>query len=666
MKRIRMLFLIMFLTLATLFCVTSCTNLTTTELTANTTTEATTEATTEPTTSMTTIDTGLEEELDDYIDQVSLYVDHFSKTGMSAQSKIAALQFQSDISFFTYDYDKSYEENKAIVDGFLDAAITGIAQGFEPKYSATADIGKYLYDSGVMKFTDLGGMLFGEIATALGGGRASFSAGSVAYESRYAVYTADEFSKILALEDDDLKTRMLAVANVSDLIRSSVVSFTFDNRFVMTNHYTELGVEYLNAIGEEVELNQEYYVFGTFDRAEEPISGTNEYEMNVVLEDESTLEFVFNCADNTAVRKNYIFTRIPMIVIDETPNATGGTDFPAEELVIDEDPNIIAYRDIRYGNRTMEALDPTNENYNENETEAVRNNRETLSVFVPADLDTTRENGVIMLIHGGSWTGGDKIDMEGYCCNYTKMGYITATMSHTYGGRIYTDTGEPCTFIDIENEIDQAFAKIKEMSDEYGWNITKGAISGYSSGSHLAALYAYDKGNEEDAPIPIVLTFSMVGPLSFYQEFWNDGNMPLGPMVAVIALQDPALFVISEEKEEEIEKIMSGEMQRSELDPMEYTTYDEETYKAKLDSISPISFVLKGDAVPTVAGYAMLDTLLVSALHGIRLDEALTALEIEHDVIMFPNSEHFSAGNAECGNVYRMRVIEYLEKYFGY
>lgn len=62
-------------------------------------------------------------------------------------------------------------------------------------------------------------------------------------------------------------------------------------------------------------------------------------------------------------------------------------------------------------------------------------------------------------------------------------------------------------------------------------------------GSHLAAWYAYDKGNEKDAPIPVVCTFSMVGPMSFYLDCWTSGKtMPLGPQVAVIALNDPKMF----------------------------------------------------------------------------------------------------------------------------
>lgn len=662
MTRIKVLLLAVVLVSLTMFSLCACG-----EVTTNTTTAVTTQTTTEMTSTTVPVTTeDFEGELAEYIEVVGAYIGLFNRTGMSSQTKIASLQFQVDIAGFTYDYELSYADNKAIVDGIASTARAAIAAGMVPKYSADADISDYLYESGIMKFNDLGGVWLGEIITALGGGRASFSAGSVAYESKGAIFTEEELQRIMSLEDADLKERMLAVANVSDIIRSSVVSFTYDSRFVMTNHYTELGVEYINAIGGDVEYNQEYYVFGSYELAEEPFPGTNDYSMNVVLEDESTLNFVFNAAENIAYRLNYIFTRIPMIVIDEAPNATGGSDFPKDELVIDDDPGIIAYRDIRYGNRTMEPQDPSADGYNENETQADRDNRETLSIFVPADLDTTRENGVIVMIHGGSWTSGDKVDMEAACANYTKMGYITATISHTYGGRIFSDTMEPCTFLDIENEIDQAFAKIKEMSDEYGWNITKAATSGYSSGSHLAAFYAYGKGNEEDAPIPVVMTFSMVGPLSFRQEFWNEGSMPFGPMVAVIALNDPNLFVISEEQEEEIEKVANGELLRSDINPLEYTTYDEETYYALLDRISPLAYALAGDAVPTVAGYAMLDTMLVSAMHGLRLDEALTAAGIEHDVIMFPNSEHFSAGNAECGNIYRMRVLEYLREYFGY
>ena len=210
--------------------------------------------------------------------------------------------------------------------------------------------------------------------------------------------------------------------------------------------------------------------------------------------------------------------------------------------------------------------------------------------------------------------------------------------------------------------------KVKEISDEKGWNINKCATNGYSSGSHLAAWYAYDMGNEEDAPIPVVCTFSMVGPMSFYLDCWVDGvAMPLGPQVAIIALNDPKLFDIPDAEQQAIvEGIMAGTHTRDQLDEYKCTSYSKEEYQAKIDSISPLSFVKKGDCVPTVLAEACLDTMLISGEHGLQMLEAFANTDVEHKIIMFPNTEHLGAGNAECGNIYRRYYYEMVKKYFGY
>lgn len=237
-----------------------------------------------------------------------------------------------------------------------------------------------------------------------------------------------------------------------------------------------------------------------------------------------------------------MFSVMPYVIIDETPAATGGYDCDIEEMSDDAhvlSKGVTIYKNARYGTRTMQSF--TDEEYEANKEQAdkekadpsILTDRETLTLYAPkqADIDAHKKdgNGIILLIHGGSWTSGEKESMLTGARDWADRGYFAVTINHTYGGRKY-DNGDTVTFLDIQNEINQAMQKVKDMSDEYGWNINKCATNGYSSGSHLAAWYAYDKGNEKDAPIPVVCTFSMVGPMSFYLDCWTSGKtMPLGP-----------------------------------------------------------------------------------------------------------------------------------------
>ena len=116
----------------------------------------------------------------------------------------------------------------------------------------------------------------------------------------------------------------------------------------------------------------------------------------------------------------------------------------------------------------------------------------------------------------------------------------------------------------------------------------------------------------------------------------------------------------------DIAAVLAGTKPRTELNEYDFTSYSKEEFDAKIDSISPLSFVKKGDAVPTVLAEACLDTMLISGEHGIQMEKALTEAGIDHTVVMFPNCDHMGSTNAECGNVYRAKYTEMLKKYFGY
>ena len=62
-----------------------------------------------------------------------------------------------------------------------------------------------------------------------------------------------------------------------------------------------------------------------------------------------------------------------------------------------------------------------------------KNERNVYTLYIPySSLNKKDEyNGIFLFIHGGSWTGGNKENIEFLCSRYAKMGYITATMGYT-------------------------------------------------------------------------------------------------------------------------------------------------------------------------------------------------------------------------------------------
>ena len=175
-------------------------------------------------------------------------------------------------------------------------------------------------------------------------------------------------------------------------------------------------------------------------------------------------------------------------------------------------------------------------------------------------------------------------------------------------------------------------------------------------------------GHRENAPIPVVFTFSMVGPMSFHIDFWHCKAMPVGPQIASFYINDPDLFVldISKEGKEKFEEVASGKADRSTLNEYDYTKYDKATFDEKIGSISPLEYVKKGQAIPTILAEAAMDNVLISYKHGVAMEKALTEAGIDHKVIIIPNSDHMGAGNAECGNIYRKYQKIFMKRYFGF
>lgn len=134
-------------------------------------------------------------------------------------------------------------------------------------------------------------------------------------------------------------------------------------------------------------------------------------------------------------------------------------------------------------------------------------------LYVPAD-STSENYGLVVYLHAGGFTSGDKqddADMLKWLCS---KGYVAAGINYT----LRTDTNT-ANVLTQSNEIKAAVPKVIEAAEQLGYAIDKMAVAGGSAGHALAMIYAYRDAAE--APVPVVLTFGAVGPASFYQEDWG-------------------------------------------------------------------------------------------------------------------------------------------------
>ncbi len=113
----------------------------------------------------------------------------------------------------------------------------------------------------------------------------------------------------------------------------------------------------------------------------------------------------------------------------------------------------------------------------------------TMDVSLPGGR--TKSTPVLILIHGGAWTGGDKSDfsfLRGYFCS---RGF--ATFSVNYRLARVKDTG----LKNILADMDQIIESVKEKSGYWKYSHDMIFLAGHSAGGHIATLYSFSRAHEE-------------------------------------------------------------------------------------------------------------------------------------------------------------------------
>lgn len=251
--------------------------------------------------------------------------------------------------------------------------------------------------------------------------------------------------------------------------------------------------------------------------------------------------------------------------------------------------------------------------------------RNVMDIYVPDSAYDNKYNGVILYIHGGSWTSGNKEDMAEKCERFARKGYITATMNYT----LYADgLFGKVTALTMCNEIDMAVDRIKAFSKEKELNITKLAVSGYSAGAHLSMLYGFSRADKSS--IDLVFTANQVGPSDFHSEVW--GSTGLASMLSGIEITEE---MAANGKDEDV-----------------------------INLVSPTAYVTK-DTVPSVLAYGGTDMIVPSG-NAERIKAAFETAGAPHTYILYPLSNHGLGLDPLCEMEYINTVEQYCKDYFGY
>ncbi len=257
--------------------------------------------------------------------------------------------------------------------------------------------------------------------------------------------------------------------------------------------------------------------------------------------------------------------------------------------------------------------------------------RDLVTLYIPKNAYGRDYNGCVLIIHGGSWTGGEKEDMAAHCKELAVKGYISATMSYS----LCSPEGiSDVTVYTMLDEITACIGAIKAYGDEKGLNITKMATGGYSAGGHISMLYAYSRPQE--SPVELVFTANRVGPSDMTPEVWGAGAYRLTSQLTGIEITD--------------EMIASGEADRL------------------CREISPVTYVNK-DTIPSIFAYAGTDMIVTKGNRESMLrvfGETFGENGSGYDYIFYPLSNHGMLLDPVSEARYDKTVERYCKTYFGY
>lgn len=249
-----------------------------------------------------------------------------------------------------------------------------------------------------------------------------------------------------------------------------------------------------------------------------------------------------------------------------------------------------------------------------------------MDIYLPRRLDVAEPQGVIIFIHGGSWSSGDKSDEALRCRLLASLGYVTVSVNYTLWSE---DTRYEYRVTDVLDEIDAAILKTADFLAERGITVGKVALAGYSAGGHLALLYSYAGG--ESAPFDVAFVSSMAGPTDVSESVWGrDMAKRVGTRLTGVEITD-------------------GMLDSGEADEL-------------LATVSPISYVTP-DSPPTLLMHGGKDTTVPVA----NADSLLILLGVNgvrHDYVYMDRSDHMLIQNPLAHLMYFKLLLGYCREYF--
>lgn len=239
-------------------------------------------------------------------------------------------------------------------------------------------------------------------------------------------------------------------------------------------------------------------------------------------------------------------------------------------------------------NNSIENLDAT-KSYQELNVSYGEHDQQKFDIYLPANR--TLDTKIIILVHGGGWSAGDKEDMDAFVTVIQQDFSNIAVVNMNY--RLSDDDNQPFPMQtdDITSVINQLKTdrEFYTISDEFGF-------IGASAGAQLSMLWSYVFDTENK----VKMVCSIVGPTNFTDPAYLDN------------LDNPLLQDF-------------------------FSVFPDQTTKF-LESVSPLHQVT-ASAPPTILFYGGQDPLVPTS-QGTDMRDKLAELNVIHQFTLYENEGH--------------------------
>ena len=169
-----------------------------------------------------------------------------------------------------------------------------------------------------------------------------------------------------------------------------------------------------------------------------------------------------------------------------------------------------------------------------------------LNLYSPEGLDTAVPG--IIFVFGGGWSGGERAQLQFYAMHYAKAGYVTACIDYRLSGE--------APFPGAIEDVKCAVRWMRSNAQSINVDPERIAISGNSSGGHLALMTAYSSdydtwnqsGGHQGVSSAVSTVIALYAPFSL-SDPWGRQNADVASFLATTWEDQPDLFELASPKQ---------------------------------------------------------------------------------------------------------------------